>query len=180
MPWIQTFSGKKIYPLNPRIEDIDIADIAHALSMTCRFNGHCKEFYSVAQHSVLVSKHCYLPFDGLMHDAAEAYLSDVPAPIKPMLNGFAEIEDKLLKLIFVKFGLEYPYSDNIKTIDRRLCISEGMALMPDISEWKVLNHYSPLDIEITPVGPSEAKGMFMERFEYLGGFHREKTRLEDG
>ena len=82
--WIQTFTGRAFYVLDPRPEDVDIEDIAHALSMQCRFAGHCREFYSVAQHSVTASW-LVPPEDalwGLLHDAAEAYVVDLPRPIK--------------------------------------------------------------------------------------------------
>lgn len=57
--WLQTFTGKKIFPLNPRTEDICIADIAHSLSMQCRYNGHTKLFYSVAQHSAVMANNFF-------------------------------------------------------------------------------------------------------------------------
>ena len=84
MSWIQTFTGRKVYPLALKPSDVCVEDIAHALSMKCRFNGHCREFYSVAEHSTRVAM--ILPKGkqvfGLLHDAAEAYLPDVCAPIK--------------------------------------------------------------------------------------------------
>ena len=82
--WIQTYTGKQFWPIDPRACEITIEDIAHALSLQCRFSGHCREFYSVAQHSCLVSSYC-IDEDagwGLLHDAAEAYLVDLPRPIK--------------------------------------------------------------------------------------------------
>ncbi|MFG0247924.1 MAG: phosphohydrolase, partial [Phycisphaeraceae bacterium JB051] len=80
MSWIQTYTGKAFYPLREDPGIIDIRDIAHALSLQCRFNGHCSDFYSVAQHSVHVSEVVPQAFAlwGLLHDAAEAYMSDLP------------------------------------------------------------------------------------------------------
>ena len=97
-PWIQTVSGKKFPLLTPDTEAIDIQDIAHALSMICRFNGHCISFYSVAEHSVHVSRLVApnLALWGLLHDAAEAYLGDVPTPLKGHLGGFRDREKTLL------------------------------------------------------------------------------------
>lgn len=87
-PWIQTFTGKQFWPLTPKAEDVCIEDIAHALAFKCRFGGHCKTFYSVAEHScrvaeILRPEHQLI---GLLHDAAEAYLPDVAAPIKSAIG----------------------------------------------------------------------------------------------
>src|SRR4051812_6540197 len=82
--WMQTISGKAFFPLDPRPADVDIQDIAHALAFQCRFGGHVKEFYSVAEHSVRVSLICAHEDAkwGLLHDATEAYLSDIVRPVK--------------------------------------------------------------------------------------------------
>lgn len=85
--WMQTYTGRKFWPLNPRAEEVYIEDIAHSLALSCRFNGHCKVFYSIAQHSVLVSQ-IVKPTQqliALLHDSAEAYLGDIIRPIKRFL-----------------------------------------------------------------------------------------------
>ena len=92
-PWIETFTGKHFYPLDPKPEDFDLVDIAHSLANTCRFRGHVRRFFSVAEHSVNVSKLAEgidpgAAVQGLLHDAAEAYLSDLASPLKPYI--FAE------------------------------------------------------------------------------------------
>ena len=94
-----TYTGRQFFPLTPRQEDIDIEDIAHSLSRLCRFNGHCKSFYSVAEHSYRISYIVPPEFAlwGLLHDAGEAYLSDLPRPIKHQIPEFIEIEERLLK-----------------------------------------------------------------------------------
>src|SRR5258708_302056 len=83
--WMQTYTGRAYWPADPRAEDVCIEDIAHALSLLCRYTGHCKRFYSVAEHSILISQ--VVPpeyaFFGLMHDAQEAYINDLARPIKP-------------------------------------------------------------------------------------------------
>ncbi len=106
--WLQTYTGKQFWPLDPRKKDVCLEDIAHALSLLCRFGGHCREFYSVAQHSVLVAAHCPVGMraQGLMHDATEAYLVDVPRPIKKHLGGYSDIERGLACVIGKRFGLE--------------------------------------------------------------------------
>ncbi len=81
--WFQTYKGNRFYPYKPEKIIIDIEEIAHALSNRCRWGGHSLEFYSVAQHSVLVSRNCpQSPTWGLLHDAAEAYYPDIPRPLK--------------------------------------------------------------------------------------------------
>lgn len=171
MPWVMTYTGKKFYPLDPKIEDIDIKDIAHALSMKCRYTGHCDAFYSVAQHSYIASllSDRDLALTALMHDASEAYLPDVARPIKPFLNGFREIENHLLEMIFKNFELEYPMSAVVKYVDGRLCITEAAQLGFDVSEWELATQYYPYNIPINPVGPEKAKELFMERFKELNG-----------
>src|SRR5579872_2947230 len=87
-PWIQTASGLEFPLFEPRLDAINIEDIAHGLSMICRFTGQCARFYSVAEHSVHVS-HLVPREDaawGLLHDAAEAYLGDVASPLKKHLK----------------------------------------------------------------------------------------------
>lgn len=119
--WMQTYSGKRFYPTSPLPEDIDINDIAVALSRICRFGGHCNAFYSVAQHSVLVSINVFhkahvdmdderrriLPLAALLHDAAEAYIGDMVWPLKqaPELKAYKEIEQRIERAIEKKFGL---------------------------------------------------------------------------
>ena len=168
--FIQTYTGKKFYPFSPRVEDINIEDIAHALSMNCRFNGHVNSFYSVAQHSVLVSKTCeeQFAFTGLMHDSAEAYISDIARPLKRMesFTFYKELEDNILKVIFKKYNVEV-VNDHIKYVDSRMTLTEGRDLMPDISYWPMSKKYGTYDFEVVPVGWKLAKTMFLKRFKEL-------------
>lgn len=142
--WILTYTGKKFYPMRPQIEDICIEDIAHALSNLCRFNGHCKEFYSVAQHSMMVSNQIMemsgdvqQQFAGLLHDASEAYLCDVPRPIKYTASfyEYRVAELKLQAMIYKRFGV-IPNEQLIKLADDYLLRAEAFFLLPDHSEWK--------------------------------------------
>lgn len=116
-PYIETYTGRNFYFLEPTAEQIDIRDIAHALASTCRYNGHCNKFYSVAEHSVFVS---YLATDaltGLLHDSAEAYICDIPSPIKRYLGEYRQMEDRIMAVIAAKFGFDYPFSEDIKDCD---------------------------------------------------------------
>lgn len=117
---IKTFSGEYIDIFSDDIENrIRIDDIAHALSLMCRFGGHIKSFYSVAEHSIWVAKR--LPNEhklaGLLHDASEAYLVDIPTPIKKRFPFYIDIEDKMMKIISKKFNFQYPFSKEVKFID---------------------------------------------------------------
>ena len=133
--WQQTYTGKQFWPLDPWPEEIDIIDIAWSLSHQCRFLGHTSRFYSVAEHSVIVSRYCsQYPLEGLLHDSAEAYLSDIPRPLKPYLNGFREIEDNLLLAIFKKYGLSRPVPREVKRVDISILKDEQEQLMPFPSE----------------------------------------------
>src|SRR5664279_1420110 len=96
--------------MNPDPDALDIEEIAHALSMICRFTGHVREFYSVAQHCTIVSDlgpACYA-FTGLMHDATEAYVGDVAKPLKNMLPAYSVIEERVAQAIATRFGVINP------------------------------------------------------------------------
>jgi hypothetical protein len=164
--WIQTYTGKKFYPLDPRPEDICIEDIAHALALTCRYNGHCKFFYSVAEHSVRsISTTDLLPELAeqrwlLMHDAAEAYIGDVPRPIKPMLSEFKEIENYILKVIGFKFQLGNIPHNKIERADRILLSTEKRDVMVSGTEW-FIPLPNPMEKRIIPWSWVEAEKTFL-------------------
>lgn len=168
--WIQTYTGKKFFPLNPNIEDIDIEDIAHSLSMQCRFTGHSKFHYSVAQHSVLVSLNCEPQYAlyGLLHDAAESYVCDLAAPLKKsgQFESYKKIETNLQSLIFTKYGLKPIEPDNIKNIDLRMLATEARDLMSPLHpEWKL--SAQPFEFTIPIISPRTAKHYFLYRFYQL-------------
>jgi hypothetical protein len=166
--WIQVFTGRQFWPTNPRPEDVDIRDIAHALSLTCRFTGHTEAFYSVAQHSVLISQHCGDPRWGLLHDAAEAYLPDVARPVKQELTGFSDIEDRLLGVIASVFGLTMPIPQSVHVADLVLLATEARDLMVAPScPWNSIAGISPLGDKIVPWEPHEAESAFLHRFDEL-------------
>lgn len=137
-PFVLTYTGKRLHLDAPAIEEIDVADIAHSLSLLCRFNGQCSHFYSVAQHSVHVSElaECIGPKDrkrefaiaGLLHDAAEAYIGDIVSPVKGYCPQLAELEDRILKVICAKFGVSLPFPEEIRVADVAMLGSEAKAL----------------------------------------------------
>ncbi|MCG3178618.1 MAG: hypothetical protein BIFFINMI_00946 [Phycisphaerae bacterium] len=143
-PWIQTFNGRQVFPLAPDPDQIDIHDIAHALANLCRFTGHTRQFYSVAQHSVLVARECPPESQawGLLHDAAEAYINDIARPIKQRtcietLSGairwIDEIEHAVMGAVARRFNLPWPMPegcmDAVKHVDTRLLLTEKRDLM---------------------------------------------------
>ncbi len=167
--WIQTYSGKQFFPLDPRIDDIDIRDIAHALSLQCRFNGHCRTFYSVAEHSVRVSEHVppRLARWGLLHDAAEAYLSDLPRPVKQQIESYVAMEERLLRLIAERFELSWPIPETVLEVDTRLLATEARDLMGAPPQPWDLDGLSPLSEPIEPWPAAKAEQRFSQRFEEL-------------
>ena len=117
---IRTFTGIYMNVFEPTPEMICIEDIAHALSNQCRFGGHLPEFYSVAQHSTRCCDAAIPKYkiEALLHDASEAYLLDIPSPIKKNLSNYHEIEHRLMMLIAEKFKFNYPLSDEVKELDK--------------------------------------------------------------
>ncbi len=129
--WIQTYTGIQFWPLDPRPEEIDIRDVAHSLSLLCRFNGHCHRFYSVAEHCLHVSA-LVAPEHGLwglLHDAAEAYVSDIPRPIKQHLDHIKRIEGQLLRTIAERFALPSEIPEDVNEADSIMLATEKHALM---------------------------------------------------
>src|SRR5690606_26884872 len=136
--WMQVYSGEPFYPLAVKPEDIHITDIAHALGMVCRYGGHCRRFYSVAEHSVLLS-HTVDPEHALwalLHDATEAYLGDVVRPLKHQLPGYIAAELRLETAIATRFGLPGLMPDQVKEHDTRIVVDEREQLMaPSRLHW---------------------------------------------
>ena len=167
--WIQTFTGIQFWPMDARPEEVEIQDIAHSLSMLCRFNGHCKRFYSVAEHAVHVSRVVEQEYAlwGLLHDAAEAYLSDIPQPVKRELAQFHEFEERLLAVIAERFGLPVGLPPEVKKADMTLLATEKAALMgPEPAPWDGLPDSLDQGL-IQGWGPDQAELAFLDRFEEL-------------
>ena len=119
---IRTYSDIYINPFNPLPEKINIEDIAHSLSMQCRFAGHLPKFYSVAQHSVQCSFMVAPKFklQALLHDASEAYLLDIPSPVKNLIPFYKQAENKLMDMIADKFGFTYPLQEPVEAADKQM------------------------------------------------------------
>lgn len=168
--WIQTYSGKKFYALDPQPEDICIEDIAHALSRMCRYAGHCNRFYSVAEHSILLAD--YLPnkykLAALLHDASEAYLVDIPRPFKPYLTNYYDLEAKIMDAIYAKFDVDCGFHDEIKAVDTRILNDEREQNM-NKSDNKWDDYGLPLGIKLRFYSPNEAEAHFLDLFDALTG-----------
>ena len=167
--WMQTFTGKKFFPLNPNIDDIDIDDIAHGLSNICRFNGQSKFFYSVAQHAVLVSRLCKKhPRQGLHHDDPEAFLTDIVRPVKKKMPAYKAAEAVLWRVIAKKFDLPFELDPEVHQADQIALMTEKRDVMSlCVHKWALEDHYQPSDIRIVPMTPMEAKQAFLDRYYEL-------------
>jgi hypothetical protein len=168
---ITTFSDVRFWPLLPNPDDIRIEDIAHALSNQCRFGGHAREFYSVAEHCVRVSQHCR-PEDalwGLLHDASEAYLSDVPAPLKELqqFEAYRAAERSLQGTIAASFGLSTEQPRSVTEADRAVLEIEIRDLLrPTVGRPPGRTPHNKLTIT-NPWQPRVAKAKFLSRFREL-------------
>jgi len=153
---IRTSTGKYINFNFIKMEDICIEDIAHSLSMQCRFGGHLPEFYSVAQHSV----HCSQLVDeeyaleALLHDASEAYMLDIPKPLKTFLPDYEAMEEKMMGIISKKYGVPHPLSKSVKSADALMLKLEFKSIM---LQKNLFNVWSM----------EESKQNFIERYEEL-------------
>lgn len=167
--FISTPSVPKFYFLNPRPEDILIGDIALALSHTCRFGGLCSVFYSVAEHSILVAKVLesegaspLTVLAGMMHDAEETYIPDIPRPVKEMMPEAKGIYEILNNAIVKKYHLEGADWEHIKEIDDRLCTTEAKTLGIWNEEWESSGR--PLDVKLYLWSCEDARQLFLNNF----------------
>jgi len=169
-PYVSTFSGNRFYPLEPRIDRVAIEDIAHGLAYQCRFNGQTREFYSVAQHSLIVASLVppHLRLAALLHDAAEAYLGDMVKPLKVLLPEFGALEDKVSALIAAAFAIDFSDYAPIKHADLIALATEKRDLMPHSAErWSYLDHIEALPEPIAAMSPWQAKQAFLAEFARL-------------
>lgn len=162
---IRTVSGRYVNLVRLDPETIHIADLAHALCHTPRFAGHLPVFYSVAQHSIdvvrLVPGH--LKLQALLHDASEAYLCDVPSPLKAHLPEYVRIENRMMEVIAGKYGFRWPLDPVVKEADRRCLVNEWERIMlPPRHEYA----YSEA-IPLRPAPRREVYHTFLELFNDL-------------
>jgi hypothetical protein len=167
---IETYTGRLFDLLRPDPKDIDLKDIAHSLSLLCRYNGHCKEFYSVAQHSVLMSRFFINsnPLFYLFHDVAEAYMGDITRPLKELIENFyapiSNIENWIKRSVWSSFNLPEMNQNDIQDVhdaDLIMLATEKRDLMTDC-KWGI-ELPAPLPMTITPWTPVQAEAEFYGR-----------------
>lgn len=192
--WTQTYSGKAFEYNNIQPDMLDIRDIAHALALQNRYNGHTKYPYSVALHSVLCS---YAPdcpnelrFEALMHDAAEAYLGDIPRPFTRLIPEIKTYFREAELAIANKYGTRYPMSPEVKAVDDRLLMTEKQYLLgPEPREWICTAEPYPDVHEVAHalihsllcvgVAWDVAEGLFLQRYKELAHLGNGVLDIED-
>lgn len=167
--WMQTYSGEMFLPAKPEEAHYDINDIAHALSNECRFGGHCRQFYSVAQHCVICAS--AVPpehkLQALMHDAPEAYYKDLPRGVKLQLASYKELEKRCWSAIAKQFNLPVELSAEVKEADNRALVTEKRDLLgsfPHLPTWGVDEVFKPYPDTIVPWKPAVAEEEFLVAF----------------
>lgn len=184
--WIETASGKPFYLDNPTFE-VDV--IAHALGMNVRFNGHCRLFYSVAEHSILVAElmddlGLGDPFEGLMHDASEAYMSDVPAPFKRKVPNLVTLDKEIDWAAREFFGMDPRITQECKHCDWLAVFIEAYWLLPSRGE----TFYDPYNLRpramefmdrFRPVcfDPYKAKAAWLSAYRTYSAIHTNVPKI---
>ena len=168
--WMQTFTGRQFYPMDPHPDDVDPLDIAHALSLLCRYNGHVTRFYSVAEHCVLMSQTFTDPalaLWALLHDATEAYVGDMIRPLKRSMPDYRAAEDRVMRAIAARFGIADTMPAEVHEADSRILLAERDALMrPSGHAWGI-DGLEPLPVEIRAWPPLVAEQEYLDRLAEL-------------
>lgn len=168
---ITTYSGQWFDILRPEEYEYSIEEIAHALSNLCRYTGHSNRFYSVAEHSVLVSRIVpdHLALTGLLHDAGEAYLGDVASPLKALLPEYKKIEENVEASISRYFGLEFPFPQEIKEADKRMYWQERQSIADNGIKDRLWHQdlRATRKAEAVGMAPHMAKRMFLSRYNEI-------------
>lgn len=190
--WIRTYTGRKFYLFDSGPEDVDIEDIAHSLSMQCRYNGHVQRFYSVAEHSAYVSAivaaemgnekyDINIALWGLLHDASEAYIGDVSRPLKhqPEMARYRENEQRIMAVIAQKFGLKGEEPEMVIRADRDILGMEVRALKwgEPIATLETMPPVIPVlrDIQFG-CSPELAEKKFLRLYEYMTNLRTLQSR----
>lgn len=167
--WMQTSDGGQFWPLDPKPSEIRIEVIAHALAMQCRYAGHCIRFYSVAEHCVHMARAVSKPNKlwALLHDASEAYLTDVIRPLKPHLPGYYEAEKRVMDAVIDRFGLASVMPSEVKNADNRILVDERTQNMVQTPHEWVSDGLEPLGVDLMFWPPDAAKMKFLSCFRTI-------------
>ena len=182
-PFILTYSGLNFSLHDESINAFRLRDIAHSLSMQCRFTGHTKRFYSVAEHCVLMSRHvtdldCKIV--ALYHDAAEAYLGDVASPVKQQLPDYKKLEENIERRLFMWLDYSVPpyVKQLIKILDTRILLRErNELLLPVNKSWIENEVTTPLDVDIMCWPPAKAEEEFLKQSEEIRQLRTEENLI---
>lgn len=171
---MQTFTGRAFYPLSAMPDDVDPLDIAHALALTCRYGGHVRRFYSVAEHCVLMSRAVAPEFAlwALLHDATEAYVGDMVRPLKRMMPTYREVEDRLMVVICDRFALDHKFPAEVHDADSRILLDERASMLGPLPKpWGTdLEAMQPLGVAVEGWSPDDAEWRYLDRLTELGAF----------
>lgn len=165
-------SGKFYSYTNPADNEFTIEDVALSLSHICRYGGQVGKFYSVAQHAYYVSyavEDKRYELDALCHDNVEAFMVDVPTPLKMLLPDYKALEAVHEAEMFSRFGLQYPMHDSVHKADQAVFVAEVRDIKPANEHWDRYAHITPYDGQITPWTSEKARRMFLLRFYELMG-----------
>lgn len=168
-PTIMLASGRRFDLLDPLASEFDIEDIAHGLANVCRYAGQCRAFYSVAEHSLLVSETVkQYAFESLLHDSAEAFIGDITRPLKRLLPDYREIEERIEDAVAERFGLDRGAKAIIKEADLRVLAAEQEQVMaPGCADWAKDAGIDPAPIIVRSLSPVDARAAFLRRYEDL-------------
>lgn len=186
--WIETVSGVRFEFQDPKPEQIKVHDIAHALSNNCRFVGQCRKFYSVAEHSwhiarMLEGTPLEVQLAGLLHDASEAYITDVASPVKQFMPEYRKMEDVIMLAVAKKYNFEYPLHPAVKQCDlMALSIEAHHLLLSKGNDWEMWQEIKrpPIIDAYRPIGmaPEVARQVFLDKFFELTMAIREAQKQE--
>lgn len=166
---IKLLSGGWFDYLDMEQSQYTMEDVAHNLSMICRFNGAVKKHYSVAQHAYIISHMVDEKYalQGLVHDNQEAFLGDMCSPLKRIMSDFKTLENKAETFMLKKLGLRFPLHSSVKLNDLRLLAAEIRDLQPEAADWAGIIDIEPYEKKIVPWSAKKAKEKYLERFYEL-------------
>lgn len=184
--WMITYTGRRFWPLDPRPEDVDFRDIGHALSLICRYGGHVRRFYSVAEHCNLLAKYFLERGDftwaryALLHDAEEAYIGDMIRPLKPSMPAFKAAGSLIEQVVLKRAGLDLPLPHEIHEADAGIIGDEARALFRpetlEAADW--VPNFGPLGVAVVGDAPHVAEREFASLFARL--FPELQERASEG